>query len=203
MKNRAWHRRINDGLSVAVAGLAVYIIVSPLVPLLSFWWAQKTDKTDGFVYASSLAASEAPAVKVENLKPPPVENRLVIPVLKLDQEIYEGPHANTLSKGVWRKPHTSTPDKGSNTVLAGHRFSYSDPSVFYNLDKLKPGDRFSVYWQSREIAYEVNAVRVVSPLAVEIEMPTSESRLTIYTCTPVWSSRDRLVITANPIEELL
>lgn len=197
------HRRLNDGLSLVVAVVALYILASPLLPILSLWWAQRTDKTGGHMYQTQLVSADTPEVKPEDLKPIPKENRLVIPSLQLDQEIYEGDYANTLEKGVWRKPYTSTPDRGGNTVLAGHRFNYSKPSVFYHLDKVKEGERFSLYWNGQEYVYEVSSIQVVSPLALEVEKSSDEPLLTIYTCTPVWSSKQRLVIQANPVKDPL
>lgn len=155
------------------------------------------------MYQTQLVSADTPEVKPEDLKPIPKENRLVIPSLQLDQEIYEGDYANTLEKGVWRKPYTSTPDRGGNTVLAGHRFNYSKPSVFYHLDKVKEGERFSLYWNGQEYVYEVSSIQVVSPLALEVEKSSDEPLLTIYTCTPVWSSKQRLVIQAKPVKDPL
>lgn len=193
------HRRFNDILSVIVAGLALYILVSPLLPNITLWWQQKTDKSGGHVYETDLL----PADTNIDLKPTPKENRLVIPALQLDQEIYEGRYSNTLSKGLWRRPHTSTPDQGGNTVIAGHRFMHSKPGVLFHLDKLKEGERFSLYWQGKEHLYQVSSVKIVSPLALEVEHQTKEPLLTIYTCTPLWTAKQRLVIQATPLEEAI
>ena len=35
---------------------------------------------------------------------------------------------------------------------------------------------------------------------VEIEEPSTESALTLYTCTPLWTSKQRLVVRALPVE---
>lgn len=191
------HRRLNDLLSLLVAGVAIYILVLPLLPHISLWINKKTDKTQGYVYETKLVAAPSTAAK-----PIPKENRLVLPTIQLDAEIYEGKGFWTLNKGVWRKPYTSTPDKGGNTVLVGHRFSYSKPSVFFHLDKIKEGDRFPLYWNGQEYNYEVSSIQIVSPLALEVEKNTDEPVLTIYTCTPVWTAKQRLVIQAKLIKDL-
>lgn len=201
-KNRSLqkHRRFNDVLSIITAAIAVYILISPLLPNIALWLQQKTDKNDGYVYRTNLVQDNSPP---KDLKPIPKENRLVIPSIQLDEEIHDGKYANTLNKGLWRRPHTSTPDQGGNTVVVGHRFTYSKPGTFFHLDKVKEGDRFSLYWQGKEYIYQVDNVEVVSPLALEIEKPTEQPMLTLYTCTPVWSAKQRLVIQARLIEDII
>ncbi|HZM63945.1 MAG TPA: sortase, partial [Candidatus Saccharimonadales bacterium] len=53
-----------------------------------------------------------------------------------------------------------------------------------------------LYWEQTKYHYKVQEVFVVKPTAVEVESATDEDVLTLYTCTPLWSGRDRLVIRA-------
>lgn len=192
------HRLFNDVLSIVVALVALYILVLPLTPQLTLWWHKRNDKTGGYVYQTRL--TEDPAVE-EIQKPIPEGKRLVLPTIQLDEEVYEGAKFWTLSKGLWRRPNTSTPDKGGNTVIVGHRFTYNGPAQFYHLDKIKVGDKFPLYWEGVEYDYEVIDISVVSALALEVEAPTEDPILTLYTCTPLWSAKDRLVIKSRLIEE--
>lgn len=118
----------------------------------------------------------------------------------LQTRIYEGPVSQTykiLDKGIWRWPLGSTPDKGGNTILIGHRFTYTNPrGIFYNLDKLKVGQEIGVIWNNKKYLYKVTDTKVVPPSATNILNQTSDSRLTLYTCTPTWNPKDRLVVTA-------
>lgn len=189
------HRRLNDLLSIVVVLVALYILILPVFPYVQLWLSGLTDKTEGYVYQTNLTEQR------EGQKPIPKENRLVLPGIHLDEEIHEGADHSTLQKGLWRRPHTSTPDKGGNTVIVGHRFTYNDPAVLFHLDKVKTGDTFPLYWEGKEYNYKVADIEVVSPLAVEIENQTKEPLLTIYTCTPVWTGTERLVIKAEPIGE--
>lgn len=175
------------------------MLVLPLWPHISLWWDKRNDTTGGFTYQSRLI--EAPDESAPPPKPIPQDNRLVLPTLQLDEEVHEGNGSWVLSEGLWRRPHTSTPDKGGNTVIVGHRFTYDDPSVFFHLDKINIGDKFPLYWEGIEYNYEVIDVKVVSALAVEVENQTEDPILTLYTCTPIWTSRDRLVIVSQLIEE--
>lgn len=192
------HQRFNDALSIVVGLLALYILALPVVPYLSLWWAERTDKTNGYVYQTKLQTDTQAS---EKSKPIPAENRLVLPTIHLDEEIFDGTSHHTLNKGLWHIPGTSTPDRGGNTVIAGHRFTYDGPAVFYHLDKIKKGDRFALYWQGREYDYAVASVDIVSPLAVAVTNNTEQPILTLYTCTPLWSAKDRLVIVAHLMKD--
>jgi sortase A len=80
--------------------------------------------------------------------------------------------------------------------LVGHRFTYAGAAVFYNLDKVKSGDQIIVYWHGKAYEYKVFNISQVSPNKASVEAPTNESILTLYTCTPLLTAKDRLVIQA-------
>lgn len=187
--------KINDILTILVVLLGLYIAISPLLPAFSEWWQREN------TIPTELTQS------VDSNKPLPKDsdpqgNRLSIPVMNLDEPILEGESAKTVNKGVWKIPESADPGEGSNTVLVGHRYSYN-PGIahpFYSLDIVNVGDSVGVYWNDTLFRYVVTKVLIVSPEAVEIEAPTTEEQLTIYTCTPLWTSNSRLVVIAKPIE---
>jgi sortase A len=194
-------RLFNDVLTFIVIAICLYVILFPFWPKISLYYKQKTDKTSGIPYTGQLAKELGKDVPTNIQTAPPDENRLVIPKLAINEKIYEGDNEYIVNLGVWRRPKTSKPDQGGNTVLVGHRFTYKDPAVFYNLDKVTVGDRFAVYWNKQELLYKVIEVKVVPATAVEIEAPSTENKLTIYTCTPIWTAKDRLVVIAVPLNE--
>ncbi len=189
-------RRLNNILTFFVLIVGFYIIALPFLPHLSFWWAGVRDDTAGVRYVGALAA-ENEDVNTDKLKKPPKDNRLVLPQLRLDEKIVTGDDPSNIHAGVWARPNTSTPDKGGNTVLVGHRFSYSDPAVFGHLDKMKGGDAFAGWWKGEECVYEVFNPAVVEASAIAIEANSDVPIMTLYTCTPVWTAEDRLVIQAK------
>jgi LPXTG-site transpeptidase (sortase) family protein len=198
-ENPSTLRRINNALSIIVVCLSLYIALSPLWPGMSFWWRTHFGRKPALVVANTPVPTDKP-------KPPeviPEENTLVIPKLAMQEIIYDGATVAALRKGVWHRPHTSSPDQGSNTVLVGHRFTYNGPAVFYNLDKVGPGDQVIIYWQKEKYVYEIKDIKVVLPTAIEIEAPTDEPQLTIYTCTPLLTAKNRLIIRAVPLEKPL
>lgn len=181
--------RINSLLLIIIIAINCYVIIAPLLPALQFWYK------DRFANRQRAALEAVVNKSTDKYQGP---NKLIIPEIFTDQPILEGPNIYTANKGIWRLPTSSTPDKGGNTVLIGHRFLYSkDPAVFYNLDKVKLGDSVGVYWNNQKYTYLVKEVKVVTPQQTDIEAATSDSRLTIYTCTPLWSSKNRLVVIAE------
>lgn len=181
-------RQFNNGLSVVVVALCLYVIVSPLLPQVTYRLAPTP---------SLVKAEEQP-----DSSEIPKTNTLVIPRIKLQQEIHENAVADWgLAKGVWRDPNTSSPDKESNTVLSGHRFTYAGKSVFYHLDKVRIDDKIIVYWNQQRHEYVVREIKEVPPSEISVLDASDESRLTLYTCTPLVTAENRLVVVADKIEE--
>lgn len=185
-------RIFNNIYSVGIAGLAVYILVSPFIPQFQLWLDRRSG--DGFVYQTRL---NQPTTEGDSVLEFPDTNRLVLPGIRLDHEILESNSAGILAEGIWRKPNSSTPNQGGNTVIVGHRFTYNEGAEFYHLDKISVGDEFPLYWQGVEYNYKVFEVRVVEPTELSIEDQTNDPILTLYTCTPLWTSNQRLVIRAE------
>lgn len=181
-------RRVNHVLFGLTLLIDCYIIAAPFLPGIV-----------GAPVSASPATVTRLTQKVAARPQQSQPNQLIIPGIQLDQTIHEGQDTyGELAKGVWRWPGGSTPDQGSNTVLLGHRFTYTDPEgVFYFLDKIKVGDSLGLIWNNESYSYKVVNVSVVTPDHVEILKPTMQPTLTVYTCTPTWWPKDRLVITAR------
>ena len=109
--------------------------------------------------------------------------------------------AEGLEVGAWLIPNTSTPDRSSNTAIAGHRFKNLPPSsnTLYLLDKLENGDEIVVYWNNKKYTYQMSNSEIVLPDDLSVLNATSSSRLTLITCTPVFSTAKRLIVTADLI----
>jgi len=129
-------------------------------------------------------------------------NLLIIPKIGVKMSIVEGTSEATLNKGAWRLPETSTPDKGGNTAIAGHRWLYRPPSqkTFYLLDKLEIGDTFKITWEGKDYNYQITGISIVSPTDVWVLNQTEKSIVTLITCTPLFSTKNRLVVKGELIE---
>lgn len=182
--------RINTGLLIAIVLVNVYVIAMPFLPALFF----RVEKHTGAVKqlqqkVTSKPASGSIAADAETL---------IVPSMALDATVNEGKTIQTLRQGLWRLPYTSTPDKGSNTVVVAHRFTYTNPrGMFYHLDQVQVGDPIALLWHGKKYVYQTTSTRVVPPTEVSVEAPTADSILTLYTCTPLWNPKDRLVVTAK------
>lgn len=190
------HRRANNALTVYVVLVALYLLCAPLLPNLDYWWnGDNSPKTPA--YAVAAATGQKPTTST----PVPSGNRIVIPKIRADATINQGPTEAVLEQGPWLRPNTPAPPDGGNTVIVGHRFSYN-PSVeqpFYHLDKLELGDKIVIAWEGKVYAYAVSQKKVVSATQISVEAPTTNRQLTLYTCTPLWNPVNRLVIVATPL----
>lgn len=193
----ARHRQLNNILAGIAVLLGLYIAFSPFAPNLSLILSSIFDSSNGYSYQGELASLSGESGGDD---PIPEENTLVIPEIFLNETVLEGDSISVIEDGkVWRRPNTSTPDNGGNTVIIGHRWSYNDPATFYHLDKMEIGDKFSVYWNMEEYVYEVTETKVVPATEVSIEEQTEDARLTLYTCTPLWTASERLVVVSKLI----
>ena len=188
-------RQINNFLTVSIILVCSYIIILPILPAVQFWIAERLGVERQLPYPVHSYGTKPNSKPKTTTKP--TDNRLIIPSAHINEPLVQGGPRN-LDKGIWAVPHTSTPDVGSNTVLAGHRFMYTN-ALFYNLDKVRMDDIVAIFWQGKEYNYRVNSVSVVRPTATEIQNPSEEPMLTMYTCTPLWTSKNRLVVRAKLI----
>ncbi len=182
--------RVNSLLLVVITVINGYTLLAPLVPQLLYVQQKRVNpaaKLEQKLHSDNTADMSA------------TENRLIIPALGLDQQIHEGKTAKTLSQGLWHRPNSGTPDQIDNTVISGHRFTYDNPQgTLYHLNKVHVGDIIGVIWNGQPYRYKVTGVKTVKATDTSVEAPTTKPQLTIYTCTPLWLPKDRLVLIAEP-----
>jgi sortase A len=100
---------------------------------------------------------------------------------------------------------SSVPGEIGNTVIAGH--SSNDlldkgdyKFIFAELEKLVPGDTVYANYNSIRYTYVVTGSKVVSPTDVSaLVYPTTKPILTLLTCTPLGTSQNRLLVTAEQV----
>lgn len=188
--------RANNCLLGLIILINLYIIGAPLLPKITYWWQVSHTQTRQNI-AKQVHAK--PAVSPTQTAPSQ-PNQLLVPAMLLDTPILEGPVKDTykiLDQGIWRWPLGSTPDKGSNTILIGHRFTYTNPrGIFYYMDKIQMGDEIGLIWDNTHYVYKVTSINEVDPSDVAILAPTPTAQLTMYTCTPLWNPTHRLVVIA-------
>lgn len=192
---------INTILSVCILLCALWIGVEPLVPEIAFRFGG-----NHYVMPPITKASETNITPDQqsllNSTEANYNNTLIIPKIYLTTPIQELDRIEDLHTGSWLRPNTSTPEKGGNTVIVGHRYTsiggYTE-NTFYHLPKLEIGDRVYADWNNHRYEYEVYSIKVVSPDDEEVEAPSAQNILTLYTCTPLWTSTERHVVVSRLI----
>lgn len=160
-----------------------------------------------FIKAPPIPIAVASSNAIDPNSPP----KIVIPKLNLsapiitDEKSYDEEKVQlALRKGVVQYGTSANPGQKGNTVIIGHSsgqlWAPGDYKfVFTLLDKLEKNDRILVDYKGIQYVYRVESSKVVIPTNISVLQPTNEPRLTLITCTPVGTSKNRLVITARQV----
>lgn len=140
------------------------------------------------------------------------EPRLIIPKLNIDVPVSFDIHYDdvmeAMNHGV---AHFSIPGANAlpgqigNLVISGHSAGdiYSNNPykfIFSGLERLIPGDLIYINYNSTRYTYQITGDQTVEPDNVAaLIYPTDKPILTLITCTPLGTSRYRLLVTAEQI----
>jgi sortase A len=94
-------------------------------------------------------------------------------------------------------PGTPIPGQPGNAVVSGHRTTYGRP--FFDLDQLAVGDRIEVETAIGTHVYHVREMVTVLPSDVWVTEPRPGGWLTLTTCNPKFSARERLIVWAEMV----
>ena len=129
-------------------------------------------------------------------RPIAIIGRIQIPKIGLDSELRDQITQESIDLGPSHWPGTAMPGGFGNAVIAGHRNSHTAP--FHDAANLRIGDQITlVDGAGHAFHYAVTEIFVVDPSAVWITEQTPGHTLTIFTCHPLGSSAQRLVIRAT------
>lgn len=199
-------RRIS-GRAIAGILLVIFGIGLILYPFASDWWyAQSQKHMRTVAKAKRTTPNNRPTKRaVATRKPEPAPQQpdgaianLVIPKIGLDAYVVEGTTQGALSIGPGHYEETPLPPQIGNTAIAGHRTMHGHP--FRNLDQLSNGDEIKLIVNETVFRYRVLVLKYVSPKDVSVIDPTTDGRLTLTTCAPVGSARQRLVVVAKLVK---
>jgi len=112
--------------------------------------------------------------------------------------VVEGVELRNLKNGAGHMPHTPLPGMPGNSVISGHRTTYGAP--FHEVGDLVPGDVIEVDTAIGTHTYEVREVIVVQPTELWVTEPREGSWLTLTTCHPKFSARQRLIVFAELVD---
>jgi sortase A len=145
-----------------------------------------------------------PSVSAESIQSADGFNKVVIAKIGVDIPYFEGSQS-ALNQGAWHRfPERGNPKDGGNFILSAHRFQLGltpwgtkAKSPFYNLQKLEEGDDITVVHEGKTYNYKVTKKYDVERTATEIEAPSQEAKLTLYSCALGGEKAGRLVIEAK------
>lgn len=191
---------------LAYQGLSILLLVLVIsaVGLLGFPFY--TNFEQGRIQSKKTTQLASPALKdrYENrqLEVGDALTRIKIPKLGVDVVVVEGTTPAALKAGAGHYRGTPLPCETGNVSIAGHRTTYGKP--FAQLDRLGPGDQIILETPVGTCTYEVTNRGdtpnpfVVDPSNISIVANTpGERNLTLTTCHPKGSAKQRLVIRAN------
>ena len=122
---------------------------------------------------------------------------LTVPSLGLEAVVFEGVDRATLTNGPGHMPGTPLPGQPGNAVISGHRTTYGRP--FHDFDLLEPGDLIEVETPIGTHVYEVRETQIVQPTDVWVTEDRDGGWLTLTTCHPKYSARERLIVFAEMV----
>jgi sortase A len=190
VRSRRWARSLLSLLSFALLAGAVGVLGYPIY----------TDVYQGRIQARldrQFASAELEqAYAAGQLQEGDSLTRIQIPAIGVDVVVVQGTSADALRAGAGHYPASSLPCDPGNVAIAGHRTTYGKP--FSGLDKLKPGDVIVLTTPVGQCTYTVReAPFVVQPTERWVVDPTPESILTLTTCHPRGSAKQRLIVRAD------
>jgi sortase A len=191
LRARPAARRILSGVSVLLAVFAVGLLAYPMYTNLYQGRLQSK-----LAIQFNKAETKQHYVAGETAIGDPI-TKISIPAADLKPTVVvEGTGASALRAGAGHYPNTPLPGEEGNVAIAGHRTTYGKP--FANLDRLKVGDEIFLETPVGKYTYKVTK----DPFPVEandfsVISQTPGHTLTLTTCHPKGSARQRLVIKAE------
>ena len=119
---------------------------------------------------------------------------MFIPRLKMRSPIVEGVTDPMFDLGIGHWPGTAMPGERGNAVYGGHRTA--GPAPLYYVERLQVGDPIIILKGLKKVEYRVISKRIVKPTALWITHQSSGSMLTLFSCHPRHSTKQRYVIQA-------
>ncbi|MGY1727784.1 class E sortase [Geodermatophilus sp. SYSU D01062] len=206
------------GQALVTAGVVLLLFVVYELWVTDLFSARDQDRLSDRLQTEWSAEPPASGVPTVPAEVPAGEPFAVLHVPRLGEDwsrvVLEGTGEDQLSQGPGHYAGTAMPGAPGNVALAGHRVGRGSP--FLDLDRLQPGDPVVVEVADGWFTYRVlgdpaqdpNGVpgqQVVTPADVDVIAPVpggapdaapAGSYLTITTCHPRYSARQRLVVHA-------
>lgn len=154
----------------------------------------EVQKRNATTESTAIDPSMLPRIVINKIK-------VTAPIIFDLAESSETTFQKALQKGVVHYPETAKPGTSGNTVIFGHSSNQiwapgDYKFVFALLEELTEGDKIFIEYQGIRYTYEVIGMKVVPPTDISVLQPSSKSKLTLITCTPVGTNEKRLIVEA-------
>ncbi|HEX9259061.1 MAG TPA: sortase, partial [Acidimicrobiales bacterium] len=120
--------------------------------------------------------------------------RIEIDRIGVDKIVVAGVRTSDLRKAPGHYPGTALPGEKGNAAIAGHRTTYGAP--FSRIDELNPGDVIRATTVAGHFTYRVTERFIIEPEETWVLGDTPENILTLTSCHPRYSTRQRIVVRA-------
>ena len=110
-----------------------------------------------------------------------VDFRIEVPAIGYRSNVFEGIDTRTLLRGPGHYPTSAWPGRDGTVAIAAHNV------YWLSFSRLKAGDRVILRTSRGAFVYAITAIKVTSKTDVSVLEATSERRLTMTTCYPLWA----------------
>ena len=151
---------------------------------------EQTDEFQESIISIATKTLTNQAAKAEFL--PDVVGRLIILSANINHYVVFGATNKKLEYGPGYILGTSLPGTGGNFAVAGHRTTYGAP--FGNLDRVQVGETIIFQTNTNQYKYKIIEVKIVSPEDNYVLENYGDDRITLTTCHPKFSAKQRLIV---------
>lgn len=201
------------GLIFVATGLVIVAIPGAML-LNAMWqenqltqqWVQQVEgpmRAGEGTQGSVPIASATPGAKPARSRPPSVVNAapdiafaIRVPRLNYFAAVRQGVSLDVLFAGPGHYPTTAMPGQVGNVGVAAHN------TYWIAFGILKPGDLVILETRYGNFTYKIYASEIVSPTDPHVLAPTTDHRLTLTTCWPLWAgalATKRLIFQAEQV----
>ncbi len=122
--------------------------------------------------------------------------RLIIPQLGINQPVEAGVTQAHLQAGPGLYDYAQLPgEEGGNVSIAGHRDIHG--AIFYYIDRLAPGHQLYLVYNGSIYIYAYDTTSIVAANDWEPIYSKGFSCLTLTSCDPIGTSRNRIIVNAR------
>lgn len=209
MAVRRSRNQVAQNIYILLEGMVIFTILFIALVVVTNWSAVSNE----VAYAVKPKPEETVIITnseptVVPVPPTPIDEpaHITIEKIRVDAPIqWNIPPEKTveaLNKGVAHLAGSARPGQIGNIFITGHSSDYiwkRNPyaAVFSLLPKLQIGDAISIHENGKAYIYRVAETKIVNPDEVQVANQTTTPVLTLMTCYPVGTTKQRFVVHAT------